>query len=891
MLELNIEKNSGQGWPMKAASGKIAFVFGGNLEADRVSKERLKVFLENTLLAVLWSLLVLGILSLAAAAYLGFNAWGMAYVTEGKFLFESSSYAFVFWISMLTNLYLWAKYMEKNADGRDADLASLEERSWQQVKEETVDVYELFDKPAKKAWNNSLKFAQKRQRDLEKLFNEKSNEAPQILATDLLLSLLENTSVASLFYRIGVSVKDVAEVVKNYSLLAGKHRGLMENFAQIPFSALQEASKLHNKAIDPLMLLCALPSCIDDEHIIQAVFLNINLSQEKLENIASWLFHLKLLGEDLRLFSRLSKFKPDSDINTGLTSVPTVFLDRYGQDLTRLAKYARLPVALGRAHDLKEMFKIATAGSGNIVVKGDVGSGRTTLINELAYKMASEQVPSIYQDKRLVKLEISGILGSGQKTESLLVQTLKEAVFSGNIILVIEDIHELAKAVTASGLSLLDILINFLQSHQLTVIATTSVEDYTEHLRDAPNFEQVFNPYELRHLSRNEILLACCIRCSLLEAHNDCLFKYQAIEQAVDLSDIYIRGQNQPQKAIAVLVEAAARAKQAPHKIVTETLIQEIISEKTHIPAQTLKEDETEKLLHLEELMGRRVIGQRAAVTAVAEGLRRARSGLASGARPLASFLFLGPTGVGKTEIARTLADIYFGEDRFLLRLDMSEYHGPDGITKLLGRSDMDNDTPIVRHIKNYPFCLLLLDEFEKASPEITNLFLQILEDGRLTSGKGEVLDLTHTLIIATSNAGSTDIQDGIRQGLSIDRIKTRLFNQTLNKFFPPELLNRFDAVVVFSPLTQDEIEQVSLLQLQALQKELLQKGVKANFTINVARDVAQNAYDPALGARPIRRYIQDHLEAFVAKLLLQKKLKRGSIVTIDLVDGEYRLG
>jgi len=875
---------------MKAKSGKISFVFGGNLEPERVSRERLKAFLENTLLLMLWSLLVLGLLSLAMAGYLGFKAWGMPYITEGKFLLESSTYTFVFWISALTDLYLWAKYVEKNAGTQDSDLNGLEEKSWQQVKEETVDVYELFDKPAKKAWNNSLKFAQKRQQDLEKLFNEKTGQAPKILATDLLLSLLENGNVASLFYRIGVNVKDVAEVVKNYSLLAGKNRADMENFAQIPFSALQEASKLHNKAIDPLMLLCALPSCINDEHIIQAVFLNINLSQEKLENIASWLFHLKLLSDDLKLFSRLSKFKPDSDINTGLTSVPTIFLDRYGQDLTRLAKYARLPVALGRANDLKEMFKIATAGTGNIVVKGDVGSGRTTLINELAYKMASEQVPVIYQDKRLVKLEISAILGSGQKTESLLVQTLKEAVFSGNIILVIEDIHELAKAVTASGLSLLDILVNFLQSHELTVIATTSVEDYTEHLRDAPNFEQVFNPYELRHLSRNEILLAACIRCSLLEAHNDCLFKYQAIEQAVDLSDIYIRGQNQPQKAIAVLVEAAARAKHALHKIVSETLIQEIISEKTHIPAQTLKEDETEKLLHLEELMSKRVIGQRAAVTAVAEGLRRARSGLASGARPLASFLFLGPTGVGKTEIARTLADIYFGEDRFLLRLDMSEYHGPDGITKLLGRSDTDNDTPIVRHIKNYPFCLLLLDEFEKASPEITNLFLQILEDGRLTSGRGEVLDLTHTLIIATSNAGSTDIQDGIRQGLSIDRIKTRLFNQTLNKFFPPELLNRFDAVVVFSPLTQSEIEHVSLLQLQALQKELLQKGVKASFTINVARDVAENAYDPSLGARPIRRYIQDHLEAFVATLLLQKKLKRGSIVTIDLVDGEYRL-
>jgi len=891
MLDLDYIQTPKQDWPVSARAGKMTFVFSGHLETERIGRERLHNLLENLVNVLLWSLLFLGLLGLAFESYLGYQAWGIKYVTELKFLFTSSAYTLVFWISAVTDLYLWARRAQQNLDSQDTDLTALEARTWQPKAEETVDVYELFNPEAKKAWNNALKFAQKRQQNSVRLLMEGDQKSKlKITASDLLLSLLENKSVDALFFRIGVNIKDVGQVVKNYSLLAGEKNAPLENYAQIPFSALQEAIKLHNKTIDPLMLLCALPACLDEEHIIQAIFLNINLNQEKLENIASWIFNLRLLSEDLELFKKLSRFKPDNDINTGLTSVPTIFLDRYGQDMTLAAKYGRLPVALGRTTDLKEIFKLATAGTGNIVVKGDVGSGRTTLINELAYKMASEQVPAIYQDKRLVKLEISGILGSGQKTESLFVQTLKEAVFSGNIILVIEDIHELAKTHSESGLSLLDILVNFLQGHHLTVIATTSVGEYSDYLHDASNFEQVFNPYELRHLSRNEILLAACIRASLLEAHNDCLFKYQAIEQAVDLSDVYIHGQNQPQKAIAILVEAASRAKQAPHKIVSETLIQQIISEKTHIPTDTLKEDETEKLLHLEELMGRRVIGQNAAVTAVAEGLRRARSGLASGSRPLASFLFLGPTGVGKTEVARTLADIYFGESKFLLRLDMSEFRGPDGMDKLLGHTDSTLDTPIVKHIKNYPFCLLLLDEFEKASPEITNLFLQILEDGRLTSGKGEVLDLTHTLIIATSNAGSADIQDGIKQGLSLDQIKTRLFNQTLNKYFPPELLNRFDAVVVFSTLNQDEVEQVSLLQLQTLQHDLLQKGIKATFTLNVVRDVAQNAFDPSLGARPIRRYIQDHLEGFVAKLLLQKKLKRGSVVTIDFVDGEYRL-
>lgn len=891
MFDLQFGQNPQAGWPVVARTGKTTFVFNGNLESGRVSQERLRRFLDNLVGILLWSLLFLGLLALVVGLYEGYLTNGLNYFLAPRFLLETSTFGLIFWFSVLTDLYLWARTVQKNQENEDTNILVLEERLAQTERETILDVYDFFNREAKIVWNNSLKFAQKRKTETARLLAEsKTNLPDRVLATDLLLSLLQNRSVITLFYRIGVNVDEVREIIKNYSLLAGEKTNPAENFGQIPFIALNEALKLHNKTIDPLMLLCALPACVSDEHIIQAIFLNINLNQEKLENIAAWIFHLKLLSEDLRLFKKLARFKPDSDINTGLTSVPTVYLDRYGQDLTRLAKYGRLPVALGRAADLKEIFKLATAGTGNIVIKGEVGSGRTTLINELAYRMASEQVPAVYQDKRLVRLDIAGILGSGQKTESLFVQTLKEAAFSGNIILVLEDIQELTQTVSASGLSLLEILINFLESHKLIVIATTTVEAYSDYLHDAPNFEQVFNPYELRHLSRNEIILACCIRASLLEIHNSCIFKFQAIEQAVDLSDVYIRGQNQPQKAIAVLVEAASRAKHQNNKVVTEELIQKILSEKTHIPAETLKEDETEKLLHLEELMGRRVIGQRSAVTAVAEGLRRARSGLNTGSRPLASFLFLGPTGVGKTEIARTLADIYFGEDKFLLRLDMSEFRGPDGMEKLLGRADSSLDTPIIRHIKNYPFCLLLLDEFEKASPEIINLFLQILEDGRLTSGRGETLDLTHTLIIATSNAGGNEIQDGIKQGLSVDQIKTRLFNHTLRQFFPPELLNRFDAVVVFSPLSQSEIEQVSLLQLQSLQKELLQKGIKANFTLNVARDIAQNAFDPSLGARPIRRYVQDHLESFIAKLLLQKKLKRGSIITIDFVDGDYRL-
>lgn len=857
-------------WPIEGSFQDRRLIFSGSLNLTKLRKDNVKKIIEFSTLFLLWALFGLGIFALVLSIWEGYlekNIW---------FLVVPSSFNLIFWTCALTTLYLIAKKNQKILEQNTINIYRLTESSG---KKPDLDIFDLFNQPAKKAWNNNLLFTQQ---------STNKNQHLEPNCVTLLLSLLEDSSVQTLFYRVGIDVTDISQILINYASLSVYSAQDKETLAQVPFFAFEEAVKLHNKNIDPLMLVCGLTAALPADHIIQAIFLNINLDQEELETLSSWIFHLKILSEDFRLFKKLAKFKPDNEINKGLTSVPTIFLNRFSQDLTRLAKYARLPLALGRGSDLTELFKLLGEGRDNIIIKGEAGSGRSTLINELAYKMASEQVPKNLQDKRLVRLEISGILGSGQKTEQVFIQVLKEAVYSGNIVLVIEDIHELAKTTSSSGLNLLEILINFMEGHNLTIFGTTTQENFTDHLSHTANLSELFTTYELKELTHNQILLACCIRASLLEAQNGGVFKYQAIKQAVELSDTYMKGLSQPQKAIAILVEASSRTKSLSRKVISEKLIEQIVSEKTHVPAENLEADESEKLLHLEEIMAKNVIGQKTAVTAVAEGLRRARSGLVSKNRPLASFLFLGPTGVGKTEVAKTLASAYFGDPKYLLRLDMSEYRGSDGLLKFLGDPNAKLDTPIVKHLKNYPFGLLLLDELEKAGPEILNLFLQILDDGRLTTGKGEIIDLTHVLIIATSNAGSVDIQEGIKNNQNIESIKTNLLSHTLSKYFPPELINRFDGVVVFSPLSQTEIEQVSVLQLQTLKNELFKKGIKVDFTLNVIRDVAKNAYDPQYGARPIRRYVQDHLESFVAKLLLAKKLKRGSEITIDIADGQY---
>jgi ATP-dependent Clp protease ATP-binding subunit ClpA len=864
MLEFNYIKTE-QGWPLTATGGGLKWEFSGSFDPQFGIKHTWLRRLNQIHSLFAWLLIAAAILTLALKIYLTFPSG----ITLSFFAFSGTW--LVFWLGALAGTFLWAN--QRFSETENSRLNLQKTLALAKRKQTPVDLYELFTPQAKLVWQRAGQIS---------VNGKKTNPTTY----QLFLSLLKEPQVQLVFARFRTDTRDIETIVKNYTAIQGES---LEQSAleMLPFVAVQEAVKLSNRSIDPLMLLCALACLLPPEHIIQSILLNLNLNQEKLETVSAWIFEIELLKRDWKIFHKLSHYKPDSEINAGLTSLPTYILDRYSQDLTYQAKHGALPWALGRGPDILELLKLASQGQNRLVIRGEPGSGRTTLINELAFKMASEQVPEIFADKRLVRLELSAVLGNPQKSEAVLLSCLKEAELAGNIVLVIEEVEQLTQGRTASGLSLLEILLDHLQNSNLPFLLTTTQAAYTEYLRPAANFESIFSVYELSPLSHFQIMLACSVRASLLEAKHHCLFHYPAIETAVRLTDAYIQDLDQPQKAIAILVEAAGQAGASQRRIVSEELIEKIVSQKTHIPARTLKEEESEKLLNLEEEIAKSVIGQKPAVVAVAEGLRRSRSGLASGRRPLGSFLFLGPTGVGKTEIAKTLARVYFGDPKLLLRLDMSEYAGEQAIEKFLGNKK-GQDSSFIAHIKNYPFSLLLLDELEKASTEIHNLFLQILDDGRITSSKGQTLDLTHCLIIATSNAGSREIQAGIKSNLSYEQIKSRLVNEVLPNFFAPELINRFDSVVVFSPLTPTEVQQVAMLQLQDLQAELLDKGLQVEFSTNVLNDIAQNAYDPKFGARPVRRYIQDRLESFVAKLLLTKKYSRGQRLEVDLQNGKY---
>lgn len=870
LVEQDFEYSPASGnWPVEAHKENVTFSFSGSFSMARIAAEKAGDAANGLVDMVLY--IVCGV---------GFAAFVFGAVTIGMeeydllFFIHAHWFNIFVWTGFLGALYVWARRIKAAAEYEVTRVLSWANVGKWASSGRPVDVYRLFTRGARQVWNSVPGIA---------------GDTPTTV--HIFLALLTHESIKLVFYRFGVGPERLVEQLKEMvpSLDVAKEA---EYVARVPFVALSESLKLRNRSVDPLMLLCALATELPDEHPVQKLFFNMDLSYDKLEVIAAWIFNIDLLYEEDKVFRKLARHKSDKGINKGLTAVPTPYLDQFSVDLTIAAKYHRLPLTRGRDADTDKIMDLMANNGKSILVKGAVGTGRSTVLADIAYRMASEQVPDILQDKRLIRLELAGMLGSNVSPEQALLNIFHEAEHSGNIIFALDDIQQLAKASGSEGLSVLEVLVNHLENSSIRVIATTTAEDYQTTLRNSANFDERFVTYELQDLNEQGVMLASCMRASQLEGQTGAFFEYQAVQEAVKLTDEYFKDVGQPQKAISVLQEAANKVKTAPKgpaKLITPQVIQEVVAEKTHVPTSAFTEGEAEKLLRLEDDIGKRVIGQIEAVTAVSEGMRRARSGLSSGQRPLASFLFVGPTGVGKTELAKTLAAVYFGDERYMLRLDMSEYRGDDGMRKLVGSPGQEVVTPFVTHLKTYPFCLFLLDELEKASPDVLNLFLAVLEDGRITTATGQTLDLTHTIIIATSNAGTPEIQAGIREGKTAETIKSELLEKILINYYRPEFLNRFDGVILFKPLVPDEVVQITRIQLGAVTKQLLQKKIKLGFSEAAINKVASEAFDPLLGGRPIRRYIQDHVESVIAKLLLSKQLERGGDVIIDLnAAGEF---
>jgi len=651
--------------------------------------------------------------------------------------------------------------------------------------------------------------------------------------------------------------------------------------------------------------------------------------------------------------------KPGAAAATAAGKKSSKVLDQFGRNLTKYAEEDKLDPVIGRGMEIERVMQILSRRTkNNPVLIGEPGVGKTAVVEGLAQRIADNEVPELLKDKQIYTLDL-GALVAGSKYrgefEERLKKVMKEITERGDIILFIDEIHNLVGAGAAEGaIDAASILKPALARGELQTIGATTITEYRKYLARDAALERRFQQILVKEPSVEETVLILRGLRDRYEAHHRIRITDEALESAAYLADRYISDRFLPDKAIDLVDEAGSRKriqtmtappdyKELEEKVQTvrkekeaaiegqefekaanlrdrerrlinekkeleerwknseegsrasigEDEIAEVVAMWTGIPVVKLTEAETQKLLKMEEELHRRVVGQDEALTAVSKAIRRGRAGLKDPRRPAGSFVFLGPSGVGKTELARTLAEFLFGDEDALIQVDMSEYMEKHTVSRLVGSPPgyvgYEEGGQLTEAVRRRPYSVVLLDEIEKAHPDVFNILLQILEDGRLTDAQGRTVDFRNVIVIMTSNIGASIISKGqvlgfgepvTEGGLEHGEMKSRVMAE-LKKIFRPEFLNRIDEVIVFHKLTKDQIYSIVDLMLNRLREQLRERKLNLELTNEAKELLLEFGYDPSMGARPLRRAIQRYVEDVLAEEVLNGRLPLGSTIVM----------
>lgn len=632
-------------------------------------------------------------------------------------------------------------------------------------------------------------------------------------------------------------------------------------------------------------------------------------------------------------------------------------LEQYSRDLTALAREGKLDPVVGREDEIRRVIQILSRRTkNNPCLVGEPGVGKTAVVEGLATRIVAGDVPFTVQNKRVLTLDLSGMVAGSKyrgEFEERIKKVLKEVTEDGNIILFLDELHTIIGAGGAEGaIDASNIMKPSLARGEIQLIGATTIAEYRKYIEKDAALERRFQPVTVEEPTEEEAVRILEGIKGKYEAHHHVTITPEAVEAAVRLSSRYINDRNLPDKAIDLIDEAAAsarlhamdapdKAKEISDKIreldwemekairveafaqmaeikkkqdalvkkqerllkkrekreeentlsIGENEIAEVVAQWTKIPVQKLAEKESERLLKLEKTLHKRVIGQEEAVTAVAKAIRRGRVGLKDPNRPIGSFLFLGPTGVGKTELSKALAEAMFGSEDAMIRVDMSEYMEGHSVSKMIGSPPgyvgFEEGGQLSEKVRRNPYSVVLFDEIEKAHPDVFNILLQVLDDGRLTDNKGRVVNFKNTIIIMTSNMGSSLIRENFEKMTPethdqvVDETKVQVL-ELLKKTIRPEFLNRIDDIIMFTPLNEEEIRKIVTLQLNSVKKMLAQNGIALEFTDAALAFISDKGFDPQFGARPVKRVIQKYVLNELSKELLGGTVNKDRPIIID---------
>lgn len=716
-------------------------------------------------------------------------------------------------------------------------------------------------------------------------------------------------------------------------------------------SAFIEARKLGYNFIGTEHLLIGILR--EGDCVAAKILLDLNVNIPKLYNEI-----VKVIneGEDYNSSDNSSNNSNGGKRRGSYNQTPT--LNQFGQDLTKKAEEGKLDPVIGRKQEIERVIEILSRRTkNNPCLIGEPGVGKTAAVEGLAQKIASGDVPEILKDKRVVTLDISGMVAGAKYRgdfEERIKKALNEVKKAGDVILFIDEIHTIVGAGAAEGaIDAANILKPLLARGEIQLVGATTLNEYRKFIEKDAALERRFSPVTVNEPSEKETIQILKGIRDKYEAHHNVKITDEAIEAAVKLSIRYVNDRFLPDKAIDLIDEASSKArlrtytepdslKELQEKIektknekeeavlnqkfekaaelrdtekalrdkfekeqnkwknkntksivtITEENIAEVIANWTGIPAKKITEDENEKLKNLEKELHKRVIGQNEAVEAVSKAIRRGRVGLKDPKRPIGSFLFLGPTGVGKTELSKALAEVLFGDENAMIRLDMSEFMEPHSVSKLIGAPPgyvgFDDGGQLTEKIRRKPYSVVLFDEIEKAHPDVMNMLLQILEDGRLTDSQGRTVNFKNTVIIMTSNLGARLITDRKQLGFvnkegeadskkEYEEIKKEVMAE-LKKELRPEFINRIDEIIVFHKLNDNDINQIIDIMLKEVVNRLKEQKYDVKFEPDVKEMIAKEGIDKNFGARPLRRTIQNLVEDKLAEEILDGKLVKGKV-------------